>query len=117
MSTRLFVDGFLYRIFYSTDRVLNLASGLIRLALGFKLRVAGHFSRNFLYLTFNLLGAGFNAVLVHGVLFLLLLAMTTDGEGKSFLPHISDAEGTRGWWIAQKGDREVPGRQLFVLRS
>ena len=98
MSKRLFVDGFLYRVFYSTDRILNLASGLIGFAFGLKLRVAGHFSRNFLYLTFNLLGAAFNAILVHGVLFLLLLlAMTTDGEGKSFLPHISDAEGTRGW--------------------
>jgi PRC-barrel domain len=37
----LIVDGFLNRVFEAADRILNLASGLLRLAFGFELGVAG----------------------------------------------------------------------------
>ena len=53
--TALIVDGILERVLEAADRVLNLASGLLRLAFGFELGVAGHFAHDFLDLTFGLL--------------------------------------------------------------
>jgi hypothetical protein len=82
------LDGFLDRVLEAADRILNLASDLLRLAFGFELGVAGHFARNFLDLAFSLLDGALDSIFVH--VFLSLLGSTfsrrhstsTGGRGK-----------------------------------
>ena len=66
----LVLNGFLERVLKAADCILNLASGLLRLAFGFELDVAGHFAHDFLDLTFGLLDGALNSILVHVVLYL-----------------------------------------------
>ena len=70
----LIVDGFLNRVLEAADRILNLASDLLRLAFGFELGVAGHFARDFLNLALGLLDGALDSIFVH--VFLSLLGST-----------------------------------------
>src|SRR5206468_2692554 len=52
---RSVVQGFPDFVLHAADGVLNLPSGLLRLAFALKLAIAGHFARDFLGLAFGLL--------------------------------------------------------------
>jgi hypothetical protein len=54
-----------HRILQSTDRVLHLACGLVRLAFGFQLLVAEDLPRGFFHRSFGLLCRTFNSIFVH----------------------------------------------------
>ena len=73
----LIVDGFLDRVFEATDGILNLASGLLRIAFGFELGIAGYFAHDFFGVAFGLLDGALDSILVHIVLSLRGLANVT----------------------------------------
>src|SRR5665811_865447 len=65
------------RVLEAADSVLNLASGLLRLAFGFELGVAGRLARDFLDFAFGLVAGTLDSILVHVFLSLLGSAVVT----------------------------------------
>jgi len=84
----LIVDRFAYLVFRASDGVLDLAFGVLSLAFGFELGIAGQLPASFLYLPFCLFHATFNAIFIHRGSFLagLVMSFQTNGQARAFVP-------------------------------
>jgi len=84
----LIVDRFAYLVFRASDGVLDLAFGVLSLAFGFELGIAGQLPASFLYLPFCLFQATFNAIFIHRGSFLagLVMSFQTNGQARAFVP-------------------------------
>ena len=64
-SALLVVQQLAGLVLYAADRVLDLAFGLVRLAFGFRLGIAGYLADALLDLAFDVLAGAFDTILVH----------------------------------------------------
>jgi hypothetical protein len=77
-------------VFDPAEGVLQFAGGLLRLAFGFELGIAGNFARDFLHFAFGLLDRAFDAIFVHVFLSMFVVSiMTTTGAIERWFRRIS----------------------------